>query len=117
MEKFIRSKIFNYIICIIITIYPLFLFDIFQFDFNLYFEVKRISLEDKPLKEMDGEKRIWMKEEGMTPEIYRQHLRPTAYNTDLKILTTQHYVPEYLKRIFSKNTGNFTTLVVMKLNN
>lgn len=79
----------------------------FQFKFNLYYEVKRVSLEDEPLKEMDGKKRLWMKDEGMSSEIYSQHLKPTIFNTDIKILTTEVYIPEYLKEICYTGNYNF----------
>lgn len=68
--------------------------------------MKRISPEDKPLTEMEGGKRLWMRAEDMSLEIYKRHLKPTVFNTDLKILTTEHYVPEYLKGILSKKIGN-----------
>lgn len=77
-----------------------------QFKFNLYYEVKRISADDEPLKEMDEGKRLWMKAEDMSLEIYGKHLKPTIFNTNFKILNTQHYVPGYLRRILSKKLGN-----------
>lgn len=79
----------------------------FQFEFNLYYEVKRVSFKDEPFTIMDGKKRLWMKEKEMSFEIYKQHLKPTVFNKHFKILTTQHYVPEYLRGILSKGLGNF----------
>lgn len=77
----------------------------FQFKFNLYFEVKRLSPDDEPLTEMNEDKRLWIQAEDMSFEIYKEHLRTTIFNTDIKILNTQHYVPEYLKGILSKKLG------------
>lgn len=54
---------------------------------------------------MKGEKRLWMKDETITTEIYKQHLKPTLFNNNMKILTTEHHVPKYLKKLFSKKTG------------
>lgn len=65
---------------------------------------------DEPLVEMDGEKRLWMKDTKMTFEIYSQHLKPTVFNTDMKILTTQHYVPEYLEKIVARKEGTLIKL-------
>lgn len=78
---------------------------ILQFHFHLCYEVKRVLSVDEPLEEMDGTKRLWMKDPNMTYEIYKDHLTPTVFNTNLKVLTTKHYIPEYLKKIFSKKMG------------
>lgn len=86
-----------------------------QFEFNLYYEVKRVSLADEPLTIMDGEKRLWIKEEEMSSDIYEQHLKPTVFNKDFEILTTQHYVPKYLRGILSKSLGNCCLNKIIKI--
>lgn len=69
----------------------------FQFKFNLYVEVKR-TLKTEPLDEFnENGNRIWLKVDDITNDLYQQHYRPTVYNTGLTILTTNQYVPPYLK--------------------
>lgn len=73
--------------------------------------MKKISPDDEPLVEMNGEKRLWMKAEDMTLEIYKNHLKPTIFNTDLAVLTTQDYIPEYLKGILAKKMGIYNVYI------
>lgn len=65
-------------------------------------EVKR-TLPEEPLLEFDelGRTRLWMKADDIDDELYQQHYIPTEYNTATKILTTQQYVPEFLKKLGS----------------
>lgn len=77
-----------------------------QFKFNLYFDVKRLSSKDELVTETVDGKRLWIKEEDISFEMYKQHMCPTIFNTDLKILSTQVYVPQYLRRLLSKKSGN-----------
>lgn len=72
------------------------IFLLFQFHFNLYTEVCRVK-KDAPIEEFDGVKRIWLKVHDIDIQLYNEHYKPTLYNTDCKILTTEQYVPPYLK--------------------
>lgn len=76
----------------------------FQYKFNLYIEVKRTT---GTLEEFDANnKRIWIKVNDIDDNLYSKHYVPTVYNTNIKILTTEQYVPIYLKNDVSQNTGN-----------
>lgn len=79
--------------------------------------MKIISPADEPLAEMNGEKRLWMKAEDMTLDIYKNHLRQTIFNTDLAVLTTQDYVPEYLRGIVAKKLGTLLHIYNLKCEN
>lgn len=78
----------------------------FQFKFNLYFDVKRLSSKDELITETKDGKKLWIKAEDMSFEIYKQHLCPTIFNTDLKILSTHIYIPQYLQPLLSKKSGD-----------
>lgn len=66
----------------------------FQFNFNLYVEVKKNPVGSS-LDEFNDGKQMWLKVTDMTNEIYQQYYKPTVYNNDIKILTTKPYVPPY----------------------
>lgn len=78
-----------------------------QFKFDLCYAVKKLSPGTEPLIEMVGGKRLWMKADDMTLDIYRKHCTPTIYNTDMAILSTRDYIPEYLKGIVAKKLGKY----------
>lgn len=42
-------------------------------------------------------KRIWMKVEDISNDLFDQHYRPLVHNVNMKVLTTKQYVPNYLK--------------------
>lgn len=67
-----------------------------QFKFNLYVEVEKTP-ESLPLTEFKGDKRLWLKVDNLTDEQYQQHFKPTLFNTNMKILTTEQYIPPYLE--------------------
>lgn len=74
-----------------------------QFKFNLYVEVKK-TLATCPLEEFVSGKRAWLKVNDIDNELYNEHFVPTCFNTDVKILTTEQYVPPYLRK-FENNYG------------
>lgn len=73
-----------------------------QFKFHLYVEVKK-TLKTDPLEEIIDEKRIWMKVDGITNEIYKKHFKTTYFENKINILSTKDYMPEYLKGFENKN--------------
>lgn len=88
-------------VCLILVLKIL----IFQFKYSLYVEVKRTS-QDSPLEEFDGAKRLWWKVDDIDENLYHQHYVPTQFNTDLKILSTEQYIPPFLKK-FCGGTGEY----------
>lgn len=58
-----------------------------------------------PLEEFNDGKRLWLKVEDIDNELYQQHYTSTQFNTDKKVLTTEQYVPGFLKRLCIENTG------------
>lgn len=69
------------------------------------------TLATSPLEEHKNGKRVWLKVEDMTNEIYKQHFNPTNFNTHVKILTSEQYVPTYL-RDFKNDDGKKKDIVV-----
>lgn len=67
-------------------------------------EVKRTP-EESALQEFDGGKRLWLKVNDIDNELYHQHYTSTKYNTDIKILSTEQYVPHFLKKLCVESTG------------
>lgn len=67
-------------------------------------EVKRTP-EESPLQEFDKDKRLWLKVDDIDNKLYDQHYTPTQFNTDMKILTTEQYVPAFLKKNCVECTG------------
>lgn len=68
-------------------------------------EVKRTP-EESPLPEFDdAHKRLWLKVSDIDNKLYQQHYTPTQYNTDMKILSTEQYVPDFLKKLCTESTG------------
>lgn len=68
--------------------------------------MKRTS-QDSPLEEFDEEKRLWWKVDDIDENLYNQHYKPTKFNTDLKILSTEQYIPPFLKKCCG-STGEFS---------
>lgn len=68
--------------------------------------MKRIS-QDSPLEEFENEKRLWWKVDDIDGDLSRQHYKSTKFNTDLKILSTEQYIPPFLKK-FCESTSGFT---------
>lgn len=66
-----------------------------QYKFNLYVEVKR-TMKEEIIDEIVDEKRMWMKVDDITKEIYNKSYKTTGDEKRI-ILTTMDYVPEYLK--------------------
>lgn len=77
----------------------------FQFKYNLYVEVKRTP-EESPLNEFDQNKRLWIQVNDIDNELYQQHYTPTQYHTDTKILSTEQYVPDILRKLSVESSGN-----------
>lgn len=71
-----------------------------QFKFNLYVEVKR-TLATCPMEEVNMGKVKWLKVEDINNDLYNDHFKPALFNTDVKILTTEQYVPKYLRKFRS----------------
>lgn len=67
-------------------------------------EVKRTP-EESPMQEFDNEKRIWLKVDDIDNNLYDQHFTPTQFNTDMNILSTEQYVPAFLKKYCVESTG------------
>lgn len=67
-------------------------------------EVNR-TLSTSPLQEFDGNKRIWLKVDDISKELYYQHYKPTVYNIDYKILTTEQYIPPYQRMFMHEGNG------------
>lgn len=44
----------------------------------------------------DG-KRVWYKVEDVDDSLYLQHYHPTLHNKSIKILTTEQYIPPWLR--------------------
>lgn len=61
--------------------------------------------KESPLQEFEGEKRLWLKVEDIDNNLYQQHYTPTEYNIDMKILSTEQYVPDFLKKLCVESTG------------
>lgn len=81
-----------------------------QFNFDLYFEVRRSTTE---IEEFDENgKRLWLKVTDLNNALYLQHYSPTVLNTEKKILTTKQYVPEYLKQNVNENIGKSKTCFI-----
>lgn len=71
-----------------------------QFKFHLYVEVKKTPKTDL-LEEIKNEKRIWMKVDDITNEIYKKHFKTKI--SKMNILSTKDYMPDYLKGFENKN--------------
>lgn len=69
-------------------------------------EVKRTP-EESPLQEFDMGKRLWLKVDDIDNGLYNQHYSPTQFNTDVKILSTDQYVPLFMKKYCNESTGLF----------
>lgn len=69
-------------------------------------EVKRVP-EDQPLEEIIEGKRLWLKVTDIDNELYQQHYTGSLYHTDKKILTTEQYVPDFLKKLCIESTGTY----------
>lgn len=67
--------------------------------------------QNSPLEEFNGEKRQWWKVDDIDGDLYHQHYKPTKLNTDLKILSTEQYVPPFLKK-FCESTGNQKLMLI-----
>lgn len=75
----------------------------FQFKFDLYFQIKRSNTK---IPEFDSKnKRVWLEVKDLDNKVYSQHYRPTVYNTDIEIISTKQYIPEYLKSNTTECTG------------
>lgn len=77
-------------------------------------EVKRTP-EESPLIECEQDKRMWIKVDDIDDELYQQNYAPTQYHTDIKILSTEQYVPDFLKKLCVENTGNYSHELHIKL--
>lgn len=97
-------------VCLILNLKIL----ILQFKYSLYVEVKRTS-QDSPLEEFDGEKRLWWKVDDIDGDLYHQHYVPTQFNTDMKILSTEQYIPPFLK-FFCGSTGEYLINITVLAN-
>lgn len=62
------------------------------------------TTQDLPLEEFDDEKRLWWKVDDIDGNLYRQHYKPTKFNTHMKILSTEQYIPPFLKK-FCENAN------------
>lgn len=72
-------------------------------------EVKRTSEE---IDEIVNNKRVWLRVDDMNNELYSKCHSPTVYNTSIRILTTNQYVPPYLKREIFTSKGKIILLSV-----
>lgn len=70
----------------------------------MYVEVQRTP-EDSPLQEFDQGKRVWLKVDDISDKLYQQHYVATECNKDIKILSTEQYVPDFLKKLRTECTG------------
>lgn len=70
----------------------------------MYVEVKRTP-QEQPLEEFDQGKRLWLKVDDIDDDLYQQHYTSTEFNTDIKVLTTEQYVPDFLKRLCIESIG------------
>lgn len=63
------------------------------------------TLKESPLQEFEGDKRLWLKVEDIDNNLYSQHYTPTEYNKEMKILSTEQYVPDFLKKLCVGSAG------------
>lgn len=72
-------------------------------------EVKRTS-EESPLEEFEDGKRLWLKVEDIDDDLYQQHYTSTEFNCDIKILTTEQYVPAFLQKLCMESSSRYFQL-------
>lgn len=56
------------------------------------------------MEEFKNGKRLWLLADDLSNEIYLQHYKPTLNHTNMKILTTDQYIPQYLRK-FQRNNS------------
>lgn len=65
-----------------------------------------MAKDSEEFDKLDG-KRLWWKFDDITEELFSQHLTPTVYHPGIAILTTEQYVPPFLKVDAFKTSGNY----------
>lgn len=82
---------------------------LFQFKFNLYFEIKRTTDDIDVFDENNV--RTWMKVDDLDSTTCNKIFSPTVHNTNYKIITTETYVPPFLRNIENGNKTFFNRIV------
>lgn len=62
----------------------------------MYTQIKRVD-KSSPLNEYQDNKRLWWQVQNVSNELYDEHYKPTEYNKDYSILTTEQYIPPWLE--------------------
>lgn len=61
----------------------------------------------------EGGKRLWMKVNDITDEIYMKHYLPDDYQKGTKILTTKDYIPPYLKKLLAQSDSGMLNFIII----